>query len=266
MGKLLPQVARAELFPDRTAIADAAGVHTYRELLDQSRAFAQRLLDGCRDLEESRVAFLVPPGFPYPVVQWGIWQAGGIAVPLGLGHPLPELEYVLQDSGAAVLVADGEREAELHTLARRLNLRFLPASAPLPPPADLPPLGVNRRAQILYTSGTTSRPKGVVTTHRNLQAQMEALIAAWEWAPVDRILHVLPLHHIHGILNVLGCALGSGATCEFLHPFDPVAVWQRFAAGDEELTSPAGRPAPVSLFMAVPTLYSRLIAAWEAAG
>ena len=106
---------------------------------------------------------------------------------------------------------------------------------------------------ILYTSGTTSRPKGVVTTHANIAAQIKSLMEAWEWQASDRILLCLPLHHVHGIVNVVGCALWSGAACEMLPRFDANIVWDRIAGGT------------LTLFMAVPTIYAKLIAAWEAA-
>ena len=109
---------------------------------------------------------------------------------------------------------------------------------------------------ILYTSGTTGRPKGVVTTHGNLEHQIESLVAAWGWRADDRILHVLPLHHTHGIVNALLCALWSGASCVMLPRFDAAEVWRRLA-GD-----PRGG---ITLFMAVPTVYAKLVAAWEAA-
>src|SRR5207253_2984052 len=83
----------------------------------------------------------------------------------------------------------------------------------------------------LYTSGTTAKPKGVVTTHANIQAQAESLIRAWEWSAADHILHVLPLHHVHGILAALHGALLAGATCEFLPRFDAVQIWRRLAGG-----------------------------------
>ena len=106
---------------------------------------------------------------------------------------------------------------------------------------------------IIYTSGTTSRPKGVVSTHGNIQAQVTTLVEAWEWRQTDHILLVLPLHHVHGVINVLGCALWSGAQVT-IHPrFDPQAVWDAIADGK------------LTLFMAVPTIYSRLIITWEAA-
>ena len=106
---------------------------------------------------------------------------------------------------------------------------------------------------IVYTSGTTGKPKGTVTTHANLEAQMTMLASAWGWVPEDRIVLVLPLHHVHGIVNVLCCALWSGATCDILPKFDATTVWNRIGDGD------------LTLFMAVPTIYQRLVAAWDAA-
>ncbi len=104
---------------------------------------------------------------------------------------------------------------------------------------------------ILFTSGTTGRPKGVVTTHANIEAQIISLVEAWEWDQDDRILLTLPLHHIHGIVNVIGCALWSGARCDILPSFDAGAVIDRLATGD------------LTLYMAVPTIYHRLIAHLE---
>ena len=104
---------------------------------------------------------------------------------------------------------------------------------------------------ILYTSGTTSLPKGVVTTHKNIQFQIESLVEAWKWQSNDHILNILPLHHIHGIINVLGCALWSGACCEFLPKFDSKEVWDKISSSE------------LTLFMAVPTIYFKLIDFWE---
>ena len=105
---------------------------------------------------------------------------------------------------------------------------------------------------ILYTSGTQSRPKGVVTTHANITAQIQSLVEAWEWSGKDHIVLCLPLHHVHGIINVVSCALWAGATCRMLPHFDADVVWDYIDAGS------------TTLFMAVPTIYVKLIAAWEA--
>ena len=73
---------RAEQYAERTAIIASEGSFTYRQLLDASGRVASFLLNGARDLQERPVAFLAPPGFQYVALQWGIWRAGGIAVPL----------------------------------------------------------------------------------------------------------------------------------------------------------------------------------------
>src|SRR5208337_1791990 len=192
-------------------------------------------------------------GFPWIAVQWGIWCTGGIAVPLPLGSPPAELEYFLSDTQSAVLIAD---DANREVLARAGAMRNLGVRAYdeiiARTPTTLPGIASHRRAMILYTSGTTSRPKGVVTTHDNITAQITTLVEAWEWSADDRILLCLPLHHVHGIINVVSCALWSGAVCELLPRFEANAVWERISAGN------------VTVFMAVPTIYVKLIAAWEA--
>lgn len=251
----LPLVARAHAHRDRTAIVASDGTFSYGELLEASARIAGRLLDGSQDLGEARVAFLVPPSFQYVATQWGIWRAGGIAVPLALSHPSAELEYVIADADAAVVVAHPEATDTLRPIAERLGRRFVLCDELLrDDAAPLPELDPSRRAMMVHTSGTTARPKGVVTTHANLEAQATSLVEAWEWTRDDRVLLVLPLHHVHGIVNVLMCALWSGAVCEMLLAFNAEEVWDRLASGD------------VTLFMAVPTIYRRLIATWEGAG
>ncbi|KAK5631495.1 hypothetical protein RRF57_007209 [Xylaria bambusicola] len=82
---------------------------------------------------------------------------------------------------------------------------------------------------MLYTSGTTARPKGVLIPETALTAQSRALIEAWKYTPQDRLLHCLPLHHIHGTVNAIITPLFAGSVIEFLFPFNADAVWRRFA-------------------------------------
>lgn len=248
----LPLIDRANENPNKIAIVATEGTFTYHNLLQISAQIATKLLDNMPDLQEQRVAFLVPSGFQYVATQWGIWRAGGVAVPLCVQHPKPELEYVIADSGASIMIAHPDFEAVLRPIAEERNLRFILTSDTLPEEVGfLPEIEITRRGLILYTSGTTGKPKGVVTTHQNIQAQVTSLVSAWEWTSDDRILHVLPLHHIHGIINVLTCALWSGAQCHMLPKFDGETVCDRISNGD------------LTLFMAVPTIYVKLIAAWE---
>ena len=253
----LPIIRRASLFEGRTAIIDRFGSHPYGDLLGASARVADSVLGERSDLLEAPVAFLVQPGVGYVDVLWGIWRAGGVAVPLCTDHPMPELTHVMQDSGARTIVCDSAFEVTAADLARSCGARVLhleqAARGSVPGQGALPDVEPFRRAMILYTSGTTGRPKGVVTSHDNLTAQVTALVEAWDWSPDDHILDVLPLHHTHGIVNALLCALWSGATCEMLPRFEAASVWERISGG------------AVTLFMAVPTVYVKLIRAWEAA-
>jgi malonyl-CoA/methylmalonyl-CoA synthetase len=248
----LPFLLWAGQHGGRLAIVDSTGNYTYNDLLDVSARIAATLLAKSGDLDEERVGFLVAPSFAWVAVLWGIWRAGGIAVPLPIGSPATELEYFVDDTKAASLIYDKAGEPVLSPLATRLGVRAIPYDEAITAePVALPTIAEERRAMILYTSGTTSRPKGVVTTHANIAAQIQSLIEAWEWSADDRIVLCLPLHHVHGIINVVSCALWSGAVCE-MHPrFDVNTVW-------ESIVEPS-----TTLFMAVPTIYVRLIAAWE---
>jgi len=238
----------------RTAIIAADGTFTYDQLDEASRRVAGALLADNADLNQTRVAFFVPPSFAYAAVQRGIWRAGGVAVPLAISHPPAELDYVIRDSGASVVVSDPGSATMLMPLAKSARARFLTTTSALVASMadDLPHLGSNRRAMIIYTSGTTGRPKGAVSTHQNIGAQIAALVEAWRWTPADRLLLTLPLHHVHGIINGLGSALAVRATCEILPDFDADVVWNRLASGD------------ITVFTAVPTIYNRLIASWNA--
>jgi malonyl-CoA/methylmalonyl-CoA synthetase len=239
----------------RTAIIAADGTFTYDQLDEASRRVAGALLGDNTDLNQTRVAFFVPPSFAYAAVQRGIWRAGGVAVPLAISHPPAELDYVIRDSGASVVVSDPASATMLMPLAKGARARFLttPTALASSMADDLPHLGSNRRAMIIYTSGTTGRPKGAVSTHQNVGAQIAALVEAWRWTPADRLLLTLPLHHVHGIINGLGSALAVRATCEILPAFDADRVWERLASGE------------ITVFTAVPTIYKLLIASWNAA-
>jgi malonyl-CoA/methylmalonyl-CoA synthetase len=250
-------IRQAEINQDRIAIQQGDRSWNYGNLLAASHRIALDLLDELPDLRESRVAFMVPPGFDYVRVQWGIWRAGGIAVPLCLDYPMPSLQYVVDDTDANVIVCSSSFESTIHQLKLNESVRVIVLGEhhdQIDLTRELPDIEVHRRAMILYTSGTTSLPKGVVSTHANLEAQITTLIKAWQWTHADHILCVLPLHHVHGIVNVVCCSLWAGACCEFLPgSFSAESIFGIFLRQQ------------VNVFMAVPTIYYKLISSWEKA-
>lgn len=251
----LELVARAEHGRGRTAVLAPEGLFTYDDLLEASARVATALLAGRDDMDGERVCYLVPPGWDHLVTQWGAWRAGAVAVPLATSHPSDELAHVLDDARPEAIVAHPSLAGRVESLARDRQIPLLQTPALLRdgPTGSLPEVDEHRASIILYTSGTTGRPKGVVLSHSNLRAQVESLTEAWGWTERDHILLHLPLHHVHGIVNVLTSALWNGATCEILPRFRPVDVWERLARGE------------ATLYMAVPTVYRRLIEAWDAA-
>lgn len=237
---------------ERTAILDSAGTWTYGDLLDRSAALAATLLDGRHDLHGARVLLLLEPGLDAVVGLWATWRAGGVAVPLASVQPPAEWLYMAADSRASFAVVSESLQAAMAPVAVHAHIRVVGPAA-RPRATRLPDVTAERDAVLLYTSGTTGRPKGAIHTHAGLQAQIESLVEAWELRADDRLLHCLPLHHTHGLVNALLCPLWVGACCEMAPRFDPTDVWGRLAAG------------ATTLVMAVPTMYRRLLAELDAA-
>ena len=120
---MLPLIVRAEKYGGRTAIIEKNRAFTYNRLLKDSACVARGLLEDRKDLTEQRVASLTPRGFIYAAVQWGIWRAGGIAVPLCELHPTTELEYVIRDSDATIIVAHPQFASLVRGLAEALGVQ-----------------------------------------------------------------------------------------------------------------------------------------------
>jgi malonyl-CoA/methylmalonyl-CoA synthetase len=249
--------ARAEKFAPRTAfgaIEEGAEVVSYGALLERSAALAAQLLGGRPDLQEARIAFAAAPGPDYAIIQWGIWRAGGIALPLNTGATLSEMAHCIDTAAAEEIIVTEAMKEKIQPLCegRDLSFRVFDELKEMTP-VSLPKLDLSRRAMIIFTSGTTNKPKGVVSTHGNIQAQVEMLVDFWQWRPSDVIPLFLPMHHVHGIINVLTSALYSGAQLEsFSSGFDMDAVLGRV------------RDRAYTLFMAVPTIYVKMIEALAA--
>ena len=245
-------IESSQLYPHKIAVVDRGESVTYQQLANESARLASLLLGTSDDLAEARVAFMVPPGKQYVASLWAIWRAGGVAVPLCLTYPLPSLQYVLEDTGARSILITRAFEPLLGEYCAQQGIRLMILEDLTEQVSVLlPDISSQRRALILYTSGTTSKPKGVVTTHANITAQVTTLINAWGWSASDATLCVLPLHHVHGIINVVSCSLYAGATCYFTESFSAEEVFQWLTS--DKLT----------VFMAVPTIYYKLVSYWE---
>lgn len=248
----LPLIARARVHGNRTAIRENGGSHSYQDLLAASEAVAAFLLEARSDLGEARVVFQAPAGFAYLAIQWGIWRAGGIAVPVSESATPAELGHVLADSGAGHVITLRRTLGNFQLIENSASFRLSAfEDIDLTISATLPEIELDRRAMILFTSGTTNKPKGVVTTHANIRAQIEVLIDAWQWSADDRIPLFLPMHHVHGIINIACCALWAGAVIDAFPRFVMDTILDGVADGSW------------TLFMAVPTIYVKLIETLE---
>ncbi|CRK33290.1 hypothetical protein BN1723_003966, partial [Verticillium longisporum] len=215
----------------------------YGELLGDVRRARDELqaAAGKLALDGERIAFLVENSYDYVVTLLAALAARSIAVPLSPAFPAAELQYILNQSEASLLVSSSKFSAKArHVLATELASK--PAQLELQKhmggaaheAVQLEGSDPSDAGMMLYTSGTTNRPKGVLLPQSVLTAQSKSLIEAWEYTPQDHLLHVLPLHHIHGTINALLTPLFAGSTIEFLFPFNPDASLL-FGASNEQM-------------------------------
>ena len=252
---MLKLFRRAEDHGERLAIIQNSESYTYKDLLVASNNLALSLLSKKDDLKEERIGFLIPPSFDYISLQWAIWKAGGVAVPFSIAATESEILHFLKDAKISVLVTNEKNIKSLRKLTDPLNINIKNIkNLGEKLKKCLPTISSKRKAMILYTSGTTNKPKGVVSTHANIEAQICALIEAWEWTQEDFIPLFLPLHHIHGIINSLACPLWIGAKVEILGPFEIEKIMVSVSKNK------------YSVFTAVPTIYFSLIDEMEKMG
>ena len=170
----------------------------------------------------------------------GTLRAGAVLVPFNPAYREAEVEHILGDSDPVLVIADGERLAAVEGRRPTVRLEALPQDEPPPPP----PLEPGSPALIIYTSGTTGRPKGALLDHGNLLAQARGAIEAWRWTNADRLLHALPLFHVHGLAMGLNGSLLAGADLTLIG-FDPARVVAELGSG-------------ATMFFGVPAMYQRL--------
>jgi malonyl-CoA/methylmalonyl-CoA synthetase len=239
MSQLLERFV-ARLGGARVGAIDDAGAHPYARIVERAAALA----NGLQLAPGDRVALLVHPSADFISAFFGILLAGGCVVVLSPLHPAPETRYFCEDAGVrSVLVS-----APLRALAAPLDAvrelePLLDGNTKIDPVERARAVAESAPAFQLYTSGTTGKPKGAVLTHANIAVQQALVGEAWGFSENDRLLHALPLHHMHGLAIALLTAIGAGATTR-LRSFDAGALWEEMARA--------------TVFMGVPAMYHRL--------
>ncbi|KAF2000701.1 acetyl-CoA synthetase-like protein [Amniculicola lignicola CBS 123094] len=239
---------------------------TYGELVNDVAAAKDKLQRNCggKSAEGERIAFLVENGYDYVVTLLSILAAHAIAVPLSPTFPAQELRYILDQSESLMLLSsekfqkqaddvlnEGMETSPINYKQEKIMLGKTDDYVTLEDPTS------EKGGMMLYTSGTTNRPKGVLLPQEVLTAQSMSLLKAWDYSSKDVLLHVLPLHHIHGTVNALLTPLFVGSAIEFLFPFNATAVWERLGA--PFLPNANAAKKPITFLTVVPTIYTRLL-------
>jgi malonyl-CoA/methylmalonyl-CoA synthetase len=241
--------------PDAVAIVEDSRTWTRRELGELAGRI-HGALQGLGAEPGAPVCAIVEKSVQGFATYLACLRGGYAFFPINAGYTDSEIEYLIGDAGPKVVVGDPERAAALGALAAARGAAFASlagdgrgtlmdaadrvAAAPEPYPTT-----DRSWAALLYTSGTTGKPKGAVLSHGNLLANARALIQAWRFTEKDVILHVLPIFHVHGLFVAGNIAMLTGARLIWRRAFDAVDVIRRLK--------------DATAFMAVPTLYTRLL-------
>ena len=224
---------------EHAALLQGSSQLTWGEL-DTSADRAAAALAGLGLAPGDRVAIQLGNTLDFPTVYFGALRAGLVAVPTNTGYTEPELAYLLADSGATALVTSSvaAMEAVERLRAAAPELAHVVVAAPsgpegtVPLPALLeaapaepwqPATGGEDLAALIYTSGTSGRPRAAMLTHRALLANLDqcAEITPRVVVPDDVMLLVLPLFHVYGLNPGLGMAAWAGASAVLVDRFDP---------------------------------------------
>lgn len=205
-----------------------------------------------------RVTVQVEKSIANVLLYLAVLKVGAVYQPLNIAYTATEVTYFVEDAEPKLVVCDPSRQAEMRTLADRcgifavvnLDAEGVGSLATMAAGMDERHETVARTADdiagLLYTSGTTGRSKGAMITHDNLASNAETLVDLWRMTPGDRLLHALPIFHVHGLYVALNTAFLSAASIVWFGKFDAKAI---LAAMPE-----------ATLLMGVPTFYTRLLA------
>ncbi len=243
---------RVKQHPHKPAFElDGGSTITYSDLLTDTQRIAH-LLTQAGVTPGDRVVCQVKKSVRAVAAYLAVLQIGAIYLPLNTAYTGTELQYFLDDAEPAAVVVDPADASAVRDMTSHAAIFTLDAagsgtiSACETRLAAITPVTAEDPAAILYTSGTTGRSKGAVLTHSNLASNCRALLDAWEFTGEDRLIHALPIFHIHGLFVALNMSLTAGATMLWRDSFDVDGIIDRFDNA--------------TVLMGVPTFYTRLLA------
>lgn len=243
----------ARLTPRAPALLDGAElVADYQEFARRAAAIAGRLRERHGALPGDRIAIFMPNSVGYIELLYGIWFAGCVAVPINAKLHVREAAWMVDDSGARLVVTSGAKLADLRSCADGAQVVAIDAFSGLD--EAMPPAGPQQRsaddlAWLFYTSGTTGRPKGVMITNGNIAAMaMSYFVDVDDVGQRDAILYAAPISHGAGLYNFMFTMRGARHIVPRAETFDPIEI-QALAERLDSLC-----------FFAAPTMVRRLVA------
>ncbi len=239
--------------PDERAVSDPGGrcLADGRRELDNATFAAETRRMSCALAEMGIgrgdvVAVVLPNSFELVTIMFAAWRLGVALTPVNPALTKPEAQYQVSDSGARLVVADDSSLSKVEGGVARVcvidELLRRDGAADVRPPMTDP----DELALMVYTGGTTGRPKGVMLDHANLVATAAMIVDWFEMTAADRCLLVLPLFHVNGIMVSVVSPLVAGGSTVIAPRFDPKTFWDLV-----ERVRP-------TFFSAVPTIYAML--------
>jgi len=232
--------------PDSVAIIHNDDTLTYRQLHEKAMNVAATVQDKGLKVGD-RVILYMPDKLDFLIIHLGIILSGGVSLPLNFSFTKEEMLYFINDSEAEYVFASGKQAILVEDISGdcpSLKEIINPAETVLKDNSKhykKVHIVLDDNCFILYSSGTTGTPKGVVHTHRNLAGSLLALQKCWRFTSEDVLLNALPLFHIHGLSFATHLSLITGSSMILEDKIHPIKTMNKIA--------------DATVFMAVPTIY-----------
>ncbi|XP_017091524.2 malonate--CoA ligase ACSF3, mitochondrial [Drosophila bipectinata] len=276
---VVPSFKKAMLYPDEIAVKDINGEYTYFQLYLTAKRLAIQISNICGSASLSHVTYLCSNNALWVVIQWSIWISGQVAVPLESSQAMDQLMRHASSCKTKLLIATPEFEPIAQELAQGLKSATIVLDHTFVPTAEsisstsmyakqlvgtqgvvltestLPSdFYAGAPAMLLHTPNTINNPKPVLLTHRNIDAQMRCLIGSWRLSSSDCLFPILSMNRMQ---VAVGAILNVGGNVVLQQKFDGNNAWSALLG----INSPSKQR--VSLFLAMPIVYKRLITEYE---